>query len=151
MSCGTISCKAFRCRQTGRAFSRFLSVWLVWITLPTLCVDARTVAEWDFSYGMHGWKGNHHVTDLIHSRQGLSFTSTGVDPWIEGPAVNLRTDRLTKVTVRMKSNANSTGELFYGPYFQAGRSVRFAVNNDNDVYGRRRLSCAAAGGAAAVR
>jgi len=62
MNYGAISHKAFRCRQTGRAFFRFLSVWLVWIALPALHVDAQTVVEWDFSYGMHGWKGFIHET-----------------------------------------------------------------------------------------
>jgi len=102
------------------------------MTLLALRADAQTVIEWDFSRGMHDWKGNHYVTDLTHSRRGLSFTSTGVDPWIEGPAIDLRIDRIVKVTVRMHSNANSTGELFYGTHFQAGHSVRFAVNNDAD-------------------
>jgi hypothetical protein len=102
------------------------------ILCMTLRVDAQTVIEWDFSRGLHGWKGNHHVADLTQSRRGLSFTSTGVDPWIEGPAVNLQTDRLIKVTFRMQSNANSTGELFYGQNFQAGHYMRFAVNNDGD-------------------
>ena len=132
MNCGNISLKAFRCRQRGCALLCFVSVWLAFMTLPSLCVDARAVVEWDFSTGMHGWKANHHVTDLVQSRQGLTFVSAGADPWIEGPAVDLRTDYLTTVTVRMKSNANSTGELFYGPYFQAGRSVRFAVDNDGN-------------------
>jgi len=102
------------------------------MALLTPQVYGRTVIEWDFSRGMHGWKANHHVTDLTYSRRGLSFTSTGVDPWIEGPAIDLRTDRITKVTFRMQSTANGTGELFYGPYFQAGHSVRFAVNNDGN-------------------
>jgi len=100
------------------------------MTLLPLRADAGTVIEWDFSRGLHGWKGNHHVTDLTYSRRGLSFTSTGVDPWIEGPAVNLQTDRIIKVSFRMQSTANSSAELFYGTHFQAGRSVRFAVNND---------------------
>jgi hypothetical protein len=116
------------CRHRSAAHSLFhlvLSV-IVWVVLLPPRADAGTVIEWDFSHGMHGWKGNHHVADLTQSRRGLSFSSTGVDPWIEGAAVNLRTDRITKVTIRMKSNANSTGELFYGPYFQAGHSVRFA-------------------------
>ncbi|MHC4580593.1 MAG: hypothetical protein ACYS14_03995, partial [Planctomycetota bacterium] len=132
MDYGTLPGKVFRYRQSGRALLCFVSVWLAFMTLPVLCVDAGTVVQWDFSSGMYGWKGNHYVTDLVQSRQGLTFVSAGVDPWIEGPAVNLRTDRLTKVTVRMKSNANSMGELFYGPYFQAGRSVRFAVDNDGN-------------------
>ncbi len=92
---------------------------------------ADTIVHWDFSQGLQGWKGNHHVGALVWSRTGLSFQSTGVDPWIEGPSIDLPGDRLTRVTVRMRSSANSTGELFYGPYFQAGHSVRFTVQNDN--------------------
>jgi hypothetical protein len=88
------------------------------------------VVRWNFSNGPQGWTGNHHVTDLTCSREGLSFQSTSVDPWIEGPPIDLPGDRLTRVTVRMRSTANSSGELFYGPYFQAGRSVRFTVRND---------------------
>ncbi len=92
---------------------------------------ADIVVRWDFSNGPQGWVGNHYVKDLTWSRTGLSFQSTGVDPWIEGPAIDLPGDRLTRVTVRMRSAADSSGELFYGPYFQAGDSVRFIVKNDN--------------------
>jgi len=133
----TIRSSKYRCftahaRQTGRDFFCFLLPSLVLTVLLPLKVHGQIAAEWDFSRGMLGWKGNHHVTDLTSSRRGLSFTSTGIDPWIEGPAVNLRADRLTKVTIRMKSDANSSGELFYGPSFQAGHSARFAVNNDGN-------------------
>ena len=92
---------------------------------------ADIVARWDFANGPQGWVGNHDVKDLTWSRTGLSFRSTGVDPWIEGPAIDLPGDRLTRVTVRMRSAADSSGELFYGPYFRAGDSVRFIVKNDN--------------------
>ncbi len=92
---------------------------------------ADTIVHWDFSKGLQGWKGNYQVEGLTWSRGGLSFRSTGVDPWIEGPRVDLPGDRLTRVTVRMRSNANGSGELFYGPYFQAGHSVRFTVKSDN--------------------
>ncbi len=94
-------------------------------------VSADTIVHWNFSRGLQGWKGNQYVEDLTWSRDGLTFRSTGIDPWIEGPRVDLPGDRLTKVTVRMKSDANSSGELFYGPYFQAGHSVRFTVQSDN--------------------
>lgn len=93
--------------------------------------SADIVIHWGFSNGLQGWKGNHDVEDLTWSRTGLSFRSTGVDPWIEGPAIHLPGDRLTRVTVRMRSAADSTGELFYGSHFQAGRSVRFTVKADN--------------------
>lgn len=94
-------------------------------------VCADTIVRWSFSRGLQGWRGNHFVEDLTWSRDGLSFRSTGVDPWIEGPAVDLPVDQFTKVKIRMKSDANGSGELFYGPYFQAGHSVRFTVNSDD--------------------
>ncbi|UCD49670.1 MAG: hypothetical protein JSW27_19320 [Phycisphaerales bacterium] len=92
---------------------------------------AEIIVRWNFSRGLQGWTGNHFVEDLTYSRDGLSFLSTGVDPWIEGPAVDLPADRITKVTVRMRSDADRSGELFYGPSFRAGRSVRFTVNSDD--------------------
>jgi len=94
-------------------------------------VRAETIISWNFSRGLQNWSGNHHVEDLTYSQDGLSFRSTGVDPWIEGPAINLPGDQYTKVTLRMRSNANSSGELFYGAHFQAGDSVTFTVNNDD--------------------
>ena len=92
---------------------------------------ADTLIRWRFSQGLQGWRGNHFVEDLTWSRDGLSFRSTGGDPWIEGPGVDLPVDSFTKVTIRMRSDANGSGELFYGPIFQAGHSVRFTVNNDD--------------------
>lgn len=104
---------------------------LALICLSSFEALGKTVVEWDFSHGLLGWAGNQYVEDLTWSRRGLTLRSTGIDPWIEGPAVDLPGDRITKVTVRMKSNANPNGELFYGRTFRAGHSVRFTVLNDN--------------------
>ena len=90
----------------------------------------KTVVTWDFTKGMHGWQGNKHVQGLTVTAEGLAFTSTENDPWIEGPAVDLPGAGMTRVKVRMKSDADAGGELFYGRVFQAGRSVRFPVKND---------------------
>jgi len=90
----------------------------------------ETVAEWDFSKGAHGWTGNSRVENLRSSRVGLIVKSTGLDPWIEGPAVDLPGDKMIRVKIRMKSNADASGELFYGKGFRAGRSVPFRVRND---------------------
>ena len=106
-----------------------LSGLLVHLAGSAAC--AETIVRWNFSRGLQGWTGNHFVEDLTFSRDGLSFRSTGIDPWIEGPAVNLPADRITKVTVRMRSDANGSGELFYGPSFRAGHSVRFTVQSDD--------------------
>ncbi len=89
--------------------------------------QAKMITTWDFTQGVHGWVGNPFVKDLAVSSEGLAFTSTGIDPWIESRPVDLSGSDLTRITVRMKSMADSGGELFYGPHFEAGRSVRFTV------------------------
>jgi hypothetical protein len=73
---------------------------------------------------------NNKVEALSFSPEGLIVTCTGLDPWIEGPAVNLPGEAMTRVKIRMKSNADAAAELFYGKVFQAGDSVRFTVRND---------------------
>jgi len=90
----------------------------------------KTVVAWDFTKGTHGWQGNQHVKGLAATAEGLAFESAGNDPWIEGPAVDLPGDGQTRVRVRMKSDADPGGELFFGRTFGAGRSVRFTVKND---------------------
>ena len=111
--------------RTTRAVIAMMALW--W-ALPA---SAEVIVRWDFSTGLHGWKGNAYVVDLLQTHDGLSFRSTGIDPWIEGPAIDLPREGLIKVSVHMKSDANGSGELFYGPTFQAGHSVRFTVNNDD--------------------
>jgi hypothetical protein len=91
---------------------------------------AKTVLEWDFSKGVHGWTGNGRVENLRSSAEGLIVKSTGEDPWIEGPAVDLPGDKMVRVKIRMKSTADPHAELFYGKAFIAGRSLRFTVRND---------------------
>ncbi len=91
---------------------------------------ADAIVTWDFTQGAHGWIGNSFVEDLTAGSEGLAFASTGIDPWIEGPAVDLPEGSMTRVTVTMKSDADAGGELFYGRHFEAGRSVRFMVTDD---------------------
>ncbi|UCD53307.1 MAG: hypothetical protein JSW27_11795, partial [Phycisphaerales bacterium] len=91
---------------------------------------AKTIITWDFTQGAHGWVGNPFVANLTVGADGLTFNSTGIDPWIESRPIDLPGQGWTRVTVRMKSTADSGGELFYGPHFEAGRSVRFTVRPD---------------------
>jgi hypothetical protein len=102
----------------------------VLLTLFSSAALAQTIVTWDFTQGTHGWVGNHFVEDLAVGPEGLAFTSIGIDPWIESKAIHLSGRKMTKVTVRMKSTADAGGELFYGPQFEAGRSVRFIVYSD---------------------
>jgi hypothetical protein len=106
---------------------------LLFVLVASLSTSAwgKVVVTWDFTKSTHGWQGNKQVQGLTVTAEGLAFESTGNDPWIEGPAVDLPGAEMTRVKVRMKSEADTSGELFYGRSFQAGRSVRFTVKNDN--------------------
>ena len=91
---------------------------------------AETVVVWDFTKGDPGWHGNRMVSEFSVSGDGLEITSSGVDPWIEGPGVDIEENMITRVTIRMKSTADKAGELFYGRNFEAGKSKRFIIDND---------------------
>jgi len=115
-----------------RANPRVLSVLfgIMVIMMASVGACGKTVVEWDFSKGNHGWTGNDKVENLRSSAEGLIVKSTGEDPWIEGPAVDLPGDKMVRVKIRMKSTADPHAELFYGKAFVAGRSLRFTVRND---------------------
>jgi len=105
---------------------------MVFVLCTMLSPDVwgKTVVAWDFTKGVQGWQGNKDTEGLTATTEGLAFRSAGIDPWIEGPAVDLPGEGTVRVRVRMKSDADMGGELFYGRAFAAGRSVRFTVNND---------------------
>ena len=113
-------------------FNTVLCEFLAVILTAGCSVSAwgEEVAAWDFTKGLQGWQGNPYVKDLAVSTEGLAFTSTGIDPWIEGPAIDLPGSGMTRVHVRMKSQADAHAELFYGRVFEAGRSVQFSIQND---------------------
>jgi hypothetical protein len=90
----------------------------------------KVVVQWDFTQGTHGWTANKSVEGLISSPEGLIVKSIAQDPWIEGPAVGLPGDGVTRVTIRMKSSADASGQLFYGSAFREEQSARFTVQCD---------------------
>lgn len=111
-----------------RAASIFIAVTL--FLAATVPAFGKTAVEWDFSKGLHSWTGNTRVENLSSSPEGLLVKSTGEDPWIEGPAVDLPGDKIIRVKIRMKSNADAGAELFYGRTFRAGDSVPFTARTD---------------------
>ena len=106
-----------------------LSGFVVILVMP-VSAYGKLAAEWDFSKGTLGWTGNNRVEKLSSSSEGLLIKSTGQDPWIEGPAIDLSGDKIIRMKIRMKSDADTSAEVFYGKTFRAGHSVRFTIRND---------------------
>jgi hypothetical protein len=106
-----------------------LLVFMIILVVP-VSVSAKVVVEWDFSKGILGWVGNNRIENFSLSPEGLFVKSSGEDPWIEGPAVDLPSDKMIRLRVRMKSNSDTSAEVFYGRTFRAGHSVRFTTRND---------------------
>ena len=68
--------------KSGRLFQFAALLSLSCLYVPeTLCATEQV---WDFRTGLHGWKGSHQVEELAQTREGITFRSTGIDPWIEG-------------------------------------------------------------------
>ncbi len=118
--------------ESSRTKLRVLPILLAFtmVSLVPVLVFGKAVAEWDFTRGKHGWTGNNKVGELTSSPEGLLVKSTGDDPWIEGPAVDLPGAEMARVRIRMKSNADAGAEMFYGKVFRAGHSIRFTTRND---------------------
>ena len=119
--------------RTNLRVSLILSAVMGILAVPASTLG-KTVTEWNFSEGLQGWTGNNRVENLSYSPEGLLVKSTGEDPWIEGPIVSLPVDKMITVKIRMKSNADTSAELFYGMTVRAGHSVRFTVRNDGQWY-----------------
>jgi len=100
------------------------------VAVQTPAMGAVAV-EWDFSTGTHGWRGNGRVEAVRSTPDGLVVRSTGVDPWIEGPAVDLPADGLVRLTLRVRATeGDGAGQVFYGPGFSAERVRNVPVSVD---------------------
>ncbi|MDZ7617523.1 MAG: hypothetical protein U1E05_10990, partial [Patescibacteria group bacterium] len=85
----------------------------------------------DFTQGTHDWRAAHHVENMQVTPDGLVFDCTGADPYIvSGPVANLPLGDRVLLTIRMRSEADPVGEVFFGRAFTAGDAVRFTVKAD---------------------
>ncbi|MBN1816197.1 MAG: hypothetical protein JW828_02480 [Sedimentisphaerales bacterium] len=106
----------------------FLPCLLLCFTNP---LHARMIVEWDFTQGAHRWSGNPTVVPVRSTSDGLVVRSTGLDPWIEGPAVDIPEGSLVRLTLRVRTSADGSGQIFYGRSFAAERVRSLVLFNDD--------------------
>jgi hypothetical protein len=89
------------------------------------------VVLFDFTQGLQGWVAAHAVANMRVTAEGVEFDCLDEDPYIHsGPVANLPRGHRVLLTLRMKSDADPVGEVFFGRGFTAQDSVRFTVNDD---------------------
>ena len=114
--------------MTLKSHIAFYCLTMLLLTGP--CV-AESIVTWDFRTGTHNWVGNARVAPVQSTPEGLVVHCLGPDPWIEGPPVDFPAGHLALIQLRVRSNADRTAQIFYGPSFAAERVHTFMVNNDN--------------------
>ena len=98
-----------------------------------MATAAEPVTVLDFRTGNQGWTGNRQVRSVNATPEGLAYECTGEeDPWLEGPpAERLPVGTPLRLVIRLKAEGGDpSGEVFYGPSFQAGQSAAFGIRND---------------------
>lgn len=100
--------------------------------VAAMMLSADEITLFDFTTGTHGWRGNPRITQLASTPEGLAFACDGQeDPWIEGPPVTADLSAASvRLTLRLRTNGDAGGELFYGPRFEAGKSVGVPLETD---------------------
>ena len=88
---------------------------------------------WDFSKGGQGWGADFNDISFPHSQDGyLMFVTTGSDPHISSPSIDISTSKKLVITVSMKIEGSSFDGSTYG-------AIYFITDKDRNFDGRKRL------------
>jgi len=87
---------------------------------------------WDFSTGSRGWTPNGNLVSFEFTEVGWVLDSIAEDPFLVGPPTDYPFTPLARVTVRVRSNADSQGKVFWGETFAEERSREFTVIPDGE-------------------
>lgn len=109
----------------------FLSLITLTGAVPSLAADGSvtTLAEWNFDSpgDLAGWTVSSNVEGLAVRDGCLVGRSTGRDPSVAGPTIDIPASPYQYVEIRMRTSASGTGELFW-------------TNTSDDPYGGFRSS-----------
>jgi len=96
------------------------------------------VPQWDFEESAEGWTSANMLTPFEIKGGILSSASTGSDPYMVGPSVQVEGRRNCSVEVRMSVTAGSMAQIFWtrkdSPYFSEGKSMTFGIVPDGQFH-----------------
>ena len=106
-------------------------VSLVGLLAATACAAPESVLLYDFTRGTQGWTAVHDVAGFKSTGEGLEFDCIASDPYVCSPPVeNMPMGHRVLLTLRMKSNGDGGGQIFFGREFSAAQMVGFPVEPD---------------------
>jgi hypothetical protein len=109
---------------------RIASLFLAMFCLGTVTADQPAV-RFDFTLGTQGWTPANQVANMRTTAEGLEFDCMGNDPYIiSRPVDKMPLGSRVQLRIRMRSEADARGEVFFGRAFSAQHSVGFTVRND---------------------
>ena len=91
---------------------------------------AAWVASWEFTETTAGWVANDMVSKARITREGWAMDLKAPDPALTGPPMDWPAGQIGQVTLRMRSDSDALGQIYYGTGFSEVRSRAFVVTND---------------------
>ena len=95
-------------------------------------VSQEQLLRWEFSQDLNGWQGIHHC-EITAADGLLKITSTGTDPYLHSPDLNVAGPLVVKLDI--KSAGAGPGQIFWrtqpSPDWSEDKSTLFTINHDD--------------------
>ena len=99
-------------------------------------IEPKTAWSFDVEGDFEGWRSNGHMRAEV--RGGLlSGVTTGNDPILQGPGIQVEAGAMRTLTIRMRSSESDRAQLFWATAVSAqseANSVRFDVAGDGQFH-----------------
>ncbi len=97
---------------------------------PTPAHCSTQAAYWNFTRGAQGWTQNSGIMRANYLPEGLVMEAKSPDPYLTSPPINCPAGQYILVTIRMRSNSDPIGQVYFGTEFAEKNSRTFSVKND---------------------
>jgi len=100
-------------------------------------VKTKTAWEFEDAGDLDGWSPNTHIADLVVQDGQLQGRSTGSDPILHVPGVELEASSVQRLSFRMRCDRDQRFQIFWGTTFSAiteEASLSIAVKGDGEFH-----------------